>query len=131
VNSIGGFLGVTVAIAAWIALSNHCAFGAIADATKTQLAQTGCPFHAQPAKKKAPSAQQCCKTLRAVVAKLAKTWTRDDSKFSGVDLCSEQLIVVAASHSALPLLLDTGPPGKTSFIESIGSVRSHAPPLSV
>ena len=30
--------------------------------------------------------------------------------------------------SFLPATLDTGPPGTTSFVELIGSMRAHAPP---
>jgi len=55
---------VAVAICSWIAISNHCAFAAVA--TKTS-AQNECPFHSKPAKQKEqPSHVQCCKILRAV-----------------------------------------------------------------
>ena len=64
---------VTVTICSWIAVSNHCAFAAVA--TENDRAQSECPFHSNPAKQKEPSSQvQCCKTLRAVVAAQSKAW---------------------------------------------------------
>ena len=121
---------VAVAICAWIAISNHCAFSALS--AKTETTQNECPFHSKPAKQKeSPSSLQCCKILRAVVAKVAKSWERDLTNLVHVDLSIEQAVVREEAHNAGPLLLDTGPPGKTSFAELIGSVRAHAPPYSV
>jgi hypothetical protein len=71
---------VTVAICSWIAISNHCAFAALA--TKPASAQNECPFHSKPAKQKEQSSQvQCCKVLRAVVLAKTKSWTRDHANF--------------------------------------------------
>lgn len=121
---------VAIAICAWIAISNHCAFNALSEKTKT--VQSECPFHPKPAKQKeTPSNLQCCKILRAVVASVAKSWERDLTDFTNADLGVEQGAVRDDSHNPAPLLLDTGPPGKTSFVELIGSVRAHAPPFSV
>jgi hypothetical protein len=121
---------VALAIFSWIAISNHCAFSALA--TKTITTQSECPFHPKPAKQKESSADvQCCKILRATMATVAKSWARDDANFSNVDLTIEELVILADSHGAAPLLLDTGPPGKTAFVELIGSMRAHAPPSRV
>jgi hypothetical protein len=120
---------VAIAICAWIAVSNHCAFSAISASTKT--VESECPFHSKPAKQKeTPSNLQCCKILRAVMAQTAKSWERDRTNFADIDLSIEQTAVCEDSHNRAPLLLDTGPPGKTSFVELIGSVRAHAPPFS-
>ena len=43
-------VGVAIAICSWIAVSNHCAFAAVA--TEIDKAQTECPFHSKPAKAK-------------------------------------------------------------------------------
>ena len=43
-------VGVAIAICSWIAVSNHCAFAAVA--TEIDTAQTDCPFHSKPAKAK-------------------------------------------------------------------------------
>jgi hypothetical protein len=121
---------VALAIFSWIAISNHCAFSALA--TRPDTTESECPFHSKPAKQKESSANvQCCKILRATVVTAAKSWARDDANFADVDLAIEKLVVLTSPHRVAPLLLDTGPPGKTSFVELIGSVRAHAPPVSV
>ena len=121
---------VAIAIVSWIGIFNHCAFSAIA--AETAPAQNECPFHSKPSKQKDSSANvQCCKILRATVATAAKSWARDHANFSDVDFIIEEVVVAPASHSAAPLLLDTGPPGKTSFAELIGSSPRRAPPSRV
>ncbi len=73
--------GVAIAICSWIAISNHCAFAAMA--TKDDSVQPTCPFHSKPEKQKEQSSQvQCCKILRAVVPTIAKSWTRGDGDVS-------------------------------------------------
>ena len=80
VKAITRYAAVAVAICSWIAVSNHCAFAAVA--TEIDKAQTECPFHSKPAKQKEQSSQlQCCKILRAVVFAKTKDWARDDAKF--------------------------------------------------
>src|ERR1043166_9783619 len=100
---------VLMAICSWFAISNHCAFAAVA--TKTDSVQTECPFHSKSAKQKQEPAQlQCCKILRAVVFAQTKSWARDDAKFSKVDLRADQFIPVTLLYSVQPTLsLDTGP----------------------
>jgi hypothetical protein len=121
---------VMVAICSWIAISNHCAFAALA--TQPASAQNDCPFHSKPAKQKEQSSQvQCCKVLRAVVLAKTKSWTRDHANFSAVALYFEEWPRVGHSRAALaPLFLDTGPPGAHSFAELIlqRSLFAHAPP---
>jgi hypothetical protein len=122
-------IAVALAICSWIAISNHCAFGAIA--TGNAPAQNECPFHSKPAKQKESTANvQCCKILRATIATTAKSWARDDANFARVDFTIEKSVVLTSAHNVAPLLLDTGPPGRTSFVELIGSMRAHAPPLT-
>lgn len=124
------WLMVAITICSWIAISNHCAFAAMA--TTTDSAQAACPFHSKPAKQKRQTAQvQCCKILRAVAFAQSKSWARDAS-FSDVDLYLKECALVACSlHALAPLLLDTGPPGAHSFAELIlqQSLFAHAPPL--
>ena len=123
---------VAVAICSWFAISNHCAFAALA--TKTDSAQRGCPFHAKPAKKgKQSTGAQCCKTLRAVASIAKKNWARDDAKLSSTDgYCVQRELTFAFSSTLLAnLSLDTGPPDAQSFAELIlhRSLRAHAPPF--
>jgi hypothetical protein len=120
---------VVVAICSWFAISNHCAFAALAAKTDS----TGCPFHSKPAKQEKPSTgAQCCKILRAVASVATKSWTRDDAKFSEADCYyDERALITAYSQTTLaPLFLDTGPPGAHSFAELIlqRSLLAHAPP---
>ena len=124
------YLIVAVAICSWFAVSNHCAFAAIA--TKIEMAQTECPFHSKPSKQKEQSSQvQCCKILRAVVFAKTKDWARNDAKFRDVNFPAQVGAFLAYSPRAVePLLLDTGPPGAFSFAELIlqRSLLAHAPP---
>ena len=126
-------MGVGIAICSWIAVSNHCAFAAVA--TASDNAQTKCPFHSKPAKQKQQSSQvQCCKVLRAVLFAKTKTWARDDAKFSDAHLLIETGAFYAYSvRSVVPLLLDTGPPEAPSFAELIlqQSLLALAPPILV
>lgn len=124
-------LVAAVVICSWLAISNHCALAAIA--TRGDAAQSECPFHhSKPAKPEPqPAGIQCCKVLRAIVATAAKSWARDDASFSDVDLTVDEFCVLADSHNAEPLLLDTGPPGAHSFAEIVlqRSLLVHAPPF--
>jgi hypothetical protein len=126
-------LMAAITICSWIALSNHCAFAAIA--TKTDSAQAACPFHSNPAKQKQQTTQvQCCKVLRAVVLAQPKSWGRDHADFSHVDLYIEDRALIACCLRPLaPLLLDTGPPDAVSFAELIlqRSLLAHAPPPTI
>ena len=124
---------VAIATCSWIAVSNHCAFAAVA--TEIDKAQTDCPFHSKPAKQKEQSSQvQCCKILRAVVFAKTKDWARNDAKFCDANFpIQTAALVVYPSRVVAPLLLDTGPPGAFSFAELIlqQSLLAHAPPILV
>jgi hypothetical protein len=130
-TAITRFAVVAIAICSWIAVSNHCAFAAVA--SESDKAQTECPFHSKPAKQKEQSSQvQCCKVLRAVVFAKTKDWARDDAKFCLANFPVQEGAFVANSPRVVrPLLLDTGPPGAFSFAELIlqSSVLAHAPPF--
>ena len=119
-----------ITICSWIAVSNHCAFAAVA--TQIDKAQTECPFHSKPAKQKEQSSHvRCCKVLRAVVFAKTKDWARDDAKFCDANFPAQAGTLLAYSPRAVaPLLLDTGPPGTFSFAELILQriLLAHAPP---
>jgi len=123
---------VVIAICSWLAISNHCAFAALA--TKTDSMQNECPFHSKPAKQeKQSTGAQCCKILRAVASVATKSWARDDAKLSGTDpYCGQQVLSVACSQMAMATWNpNTGPPDAYSFAELIlqRSLRAHAPPF--
>jgi len=132
VKATARYAVVAIAICSWIAVSNHCAFAAVA--TETDKGQTECPFHSKPAKQKEQSSQvQCCKILRAVVLAKTKDWARDDTKFSDANVLIEiGAFATYSLRSVAPLLLDTGPPRHAfSFAELIlqQSLLAHAPPF--
>ena len=132
-RAIARCLIIAIAICSWFAISNHCAFAALA--TKTDSVRIGCPFHSKPAKQEKPSAgAQCCKILRAIASAATKSWTRDDAKFSEADrYYDEHTLIIAYSQTTLaPLFLDTGPPDAHSFAELIlqRSLLAHAPPIA-
>ena len=120
---------VAVAICSWFAISNHCVFAALAT---NDTASRECPFHSKP-KEKPPAGAQCCKILRAVASVPAKSWARDDAKFSEADhYYDERALITAYLQTTLaPLFLDTGPPNAHSFAELIlqRSLLAHAPPI--
>ena len=124
-------VAVAIAICSWIAISNHCAFAAMA--TKDASGQAACPFHSKPEKQKKQSAQvQCCKTLRAVVPIATKSWAPSERDFSDIHFPFEDCRLLAYFRDALaPLLLDTGPPDAHSFAERVlqRSLLAHAPPF--
>jgi hypothetical protein len=118
---------VAVTICAWLALSNHCVIAALS--TKTQSAQSGCPFHSKPAKPQ-PQSVQCCKILRAVSNAPVKNCSPAIVDLPDVDLANTVLEIFAQPKiSFLPETHETGPPGKTSFLELNRSLRAHAPPF--
>lgn len=126
-------LCVLVTIAAWLSIFNHCALGA-AVPEKPKVEQGGCPFHAKKVDsgKEKPKTNEspCCKVLRAVSATSVKNVAR-----SVIDLGSRDFQFAEFAFSVPPRIflptatLDTGPPGKTSFIELIPSSPWRAPPF--
>jgi hypothetical protein len=122
---------VAIAVCSWIAVSNHCAFAAVAP--ENEKAETECPFHSKPAKQKEHSSQvQCCKILRAIAFAKTRNWARDDAKFCEANFpVQASAFVVCSARAVAPLLLDTGPPGAFSFAELTlqRSLLAHAPPF--
>jgi hypothetical protein len=124
-------LTATLVAASWIAISNHCVLAAVAP--RVEPAQSACPFHSKPAKPQKQSAgTQCCKILRAIIKSPAKAPARAIVDVAHVDLAlAGPIVPLPAKISLAGQQLDTGPPGKTSFVELIWSMRAHAPPALV
>jgi hypothetical protein len=128
VKAIARCLLVALTICSWIAISNHCSLRALA--TKTDTTESGCPFHSKPAKPQPPAGTECCKILRAVSTTPAKILAPAIVDLVQVDLAFDTLAVFPPPKiSFTPATLDTGPPGRTSFIELIESMRALAPPV--
>jgi hypothetical protein len=120
---------VTLTLAAWFLLSNHCALGVTAPVPNA--VSDACPMHSAPAKKKPPGKTPCCKEVRAIVAKCVTAQTAAvrliTTRQFATDIFPELTQVVVENHG-----LDTGPPGSLSFAESVlqESMLAHAPPVS-
>jgi hypothetical protein len=125
---------VLATLAAWLLLSNHCAFG-LADETTDPAGQAhACPMHAAAARtKEKPAAKiPCCKEIRAVVAKsVTKTLALATRSFTGREYTEATFPPPLCRTNPLRSL-DTGPPGLLSFAESVlqESLLGHAPPVS-
>jgi hypothetical protein len=120
---------VAVTIAAWFSLSNHCALGTVAPTA--EAAPTSCPMHSAPAKKKPATKTPCCKDVRALVAKSVTANPMAPRLAGSLDYVLQVFHVPA--QVGLPLEdLNTGPPGRLSFAESVlqESMLAHAPPVS-
>jgi hypothetical protein len=120
---------VAVTIAAWFSLSNHCALATVAPIA--EAAPTSCPMHSAPAKKKPATKTPCCKDVRAVVAKSVTT-NPMALRLAGSRDYVLQVFHVPAQVGRPLEGLDTGPPGRLSFAESVlqESMLAHAPPIS-
>lgn len=128
-KAIARFLIVAVTIFAWVAISNHCAIRALT--TKAETTQSACPFHSKPAKPQTPpAATECCKILRAVPTTPARELAPRIVDLLPLNNAFHQLVILEPAEISLePLTLDTGPPGKTHFVELNRSMRAHAPPF--
>ena len=126
---------VVLSIFAWLTISNHCALAGIEAATQARIPECHHCAGSTPAKEKQTGADAvCCKVLRATFDTQAK-------KIVGVGstifvLQAYFLSAVSGSEAAkafgFPMELDTGPPFRVSFAESVlqRSILSHAPPFS-
>ena len=123
-------MAVTITIAAWFSLSNHCALGAAVRVPEV-ASTNSCPMHSPPAKKQPATKTPCCKEVRAVVVKCVTANPIALRLIGTRDYITE--IFAAPARIAVELgTLDTGPPGCLSFAESVlqESMLSHAPPVS-
>ena len=130
-RAVARCLIAAITISSWLALSNHCTLGALAG--KAQTKQSGCPFHSKPANPQPqPTGTECCKILRAVSTTPAKILAPTIVDLVQVDVALDRLAVFPPPRiSFLLATLDTGPPGTTSFVELIGSMHAHAPPVVI
>jgi hypothetical protein len=123
---------VLIAIVAWLSLSNHCALGlTFPVAEPAASADSGCPMHPSPVKKKPAANLPCCKDIRAVLAKNVTVAT-PGLRLIGSHAYATEIFPPVHRISSDIENLDTGPPGCFSFAESVlqESMLSHAPPVS-
>ena len=126
-----------VAIVAWFVASNHCALAGFVPAPATDAAaHSHCHGSSeQPAdeqKERECDGSKCCNSLNAPTLALAKSAVTYDSAYvSAPEFAVFLRCFAAAQHDSVRCELDTGPPGSTSFAESVlqRSILAHAPPF--
>jgi hypothetical protein len=128
--------GTMVMLLAWLAVSNHCALGALVKIGRSAQAHARCCGHqAPPAGKGLPDSgtRECCRTLHVLPVDAPARIVKSESApldFApawgrvGDALCRVVVPVTAR--------MEGGPPGFRSFAEVVlqRSLRSHAPPLA-
>jgi hypothetical protein len=124
-------LVVLLSLAAWFALSNHCALGVLERSTEFTSEISGCPMHSAPAKKKPSAKISCCKDIRATVTKSVAANPIAPRLTGSCDYAPKLLLKPARIATEIEGL-DTGPPNCFSFAETVlqESMLSHAPPVS-
>jgi hypothetical protein len=125
---------VSLTLAAWLSISNHCAVGALV-AAKTQPAMAPMHCHGNqpsPSKKSSEEEMPCCKMLRATLAGQGKIVQVASKDFLPIQrwIVAEIVFADEALLHRPPQELDTGPPFAGSFAESVlqRSILAHAPP---
>ena len=123
---------VLLAVLAWLAVSNHCALAAL-DGSTAMVAAPSCHGTQEgraPTKHKQKGDVECCKVLRATLLTLAKELTPPNASALAIPAYFITLFSVTELPPLRPLELDTGPPARISFAETVlqRSLLAHAPP---
>ena len=125
---------VTMTLAGWFVLSNHCALGRMAQTPQVKKEHACCHNgDSKPAKEPADGKQgvQCCKSFRAVVPDGVKAAALTPPSFV-VAILPELPALETQPVAGVILAGDTDPPPRAaSFSELVlhRSLRSHAPPF--
>jgi hypothetical protein len=136
-TSLFHWVTVTLTAVSWLALSHHCALGLAAVESHNQqeaAEQHDCCANDAPSKPrpaKDPTIP-CCKTLPATAASLSKAYQPEATILAASVLEFVTLLVSEPPRLSVAVcLLDTGPPGKKTFAESVlqESLLAHAPPV--
>ncbi len=124
---------VLLAALAWLAVSNHCALAAL-DGSTAMIAAPSCHGTQDgraPTKQKKEGDVECCKVLRATLPSLAKNLAPQNASTFAIAPYFITLYSAPEPRPPLrPLELDTGPPARISFAETVlqRSLLAHAPP---
>jgi hypothetical protein len=133
--SIARLVTVIITAFAWFLISNHCVLGELLHASQTKAScHQPCCGDQPPAKNKADSTTECCKTLRATLSGAAKDFAGYGTSLFALQLYFIGPVIFARDSRPVPVLeLDTGPPFVHTFAESVlqRSILAHAPPLFV
>lgn len=135
--SLNRTFGVLVLIAAWFALSNHCALAVMAhgaDAVETAEIHKCCPRTTEAGGEQMPEQPTgaCCKSLRLLPADAGARFVKaPDSSLTMPLVWVELAQFLAVETLAVKVLHSTEPPLTRSFAEVVlqRSLLSHAPPF--
>lgn len=122
-------------MAAWFVASNHCVLATTTVPSKANVG-TQCPMHAQ--KQHAPQHQKgngcgdlpCCKNLQATTLTTAKAIAKPVWLGALQPFFPHVIDAAEVQARQMSVILDTGPPGENSFVQSVlqRSILAHAPP---
>jgi hypothetical protein len=134
---------VATVMTAWLVTFNHCAIAFLVEpAVKVAVTSDGmpahCPMHGT-TKTQTPSKQKdcgylpCCKNLRATQAAPSNLVERPLWLGLFVQFFAPNFDVNECDAALLAFFSDTGPPGQSSFAETVlqRSLLAHAPPVSL
>ena len=124
---------VVIGVAAWLAISNHCALAAFEATAKmsTPSCHAAMPASYPSGKHDRENDIECCKVLRATLLTLSSNigaWAT--IAFAAHDYVVALIPRVPEARLTCVVEWDTGPPGTDSFAESVlqRSILVHAPP---
>ena len=129
-----------ILVLAWLHAANHCLVaGPLAGApaaTASAESEPSCPLHQAPEqgqKDDGCDSTSCCKSLATPIALLKAALNYDSFCFVPSAFPSAHDFDLGQQHVAIIAEVDTGPPGATSFAESVlqRSILAHAPPFVV
>jgi hypothetical protein len=123
---------VVIAALGWLALSNHCAIGAV----EAHAAKTCMTCHGSSTSNHAPSKNnegvECCKVVRATLLTPPKSLVSfNQLLFAAFKYLVGIIVLPHADEQNGVIEWDTGPPGALSFSETVlqRSILAHAPPF--
>jgi len=124
----------SIAISAWLGLSNHCVLTAAPRPLASEKGE-GCPMHGhkQPPKPSHSPDLPCCKTLAATRVLAITHVAKNCFAVGQIEFCAEQSLILPGVHLTAGVVLDTGPPAAPTFAELVlqRSILAHAPPILV
>jgi hypothetical protein len=123
-------IATVVMAACWVAF-DHCALASVFIHSGHSLpAEERCPGHSRPEKKPSQGELPCCKMLVATAAPAKISAGYDTNLFAVQPYLAAEFASVFSRFDLLNAELDTGPPGRRTFAESVlqRSLRAHAPP---
>ena len=123
-----------VAVAAWFHASNHCAIGELLPKPAPAAEHAACHASEVPAEDEEGGTcvdLSCCSSLSAPAQPLAKSFSDQLAQSGELEFVDVTGSPLRGEHEGPIAELDTGPPKRDSFAESVlqRSLLAHAPPL--